>query len=530
MRAKHNPQSPILFDYLGRKLASSGYISSGSSRRSMRGWNPSALSADADTIPKLEEMRASSRDLIMNSPIAAAAVDKYKTHVVGYGLTLQARIDSKFLKLTAEQAEEWEQNVEREFRIWAENNDCDAERTCDFYQLQTLSYISKLSSGDVFYLPMSIPRPGSVYDLRIKILEADMVSNPLGKIDDETIAGGVEVDTDGAPVAYHISKRHPGGLGFFNNDWVRIEAFAKRTGFRQVFHIYDKLRPGQRRGVPLLAPVIETLKQATRLSEAELMAAVVSSFFTVFVKTSSGSTDILGNGISTDRQVSKPNENDDDKNVYEMGPGNIISLADEEEVQIADAKRPNAAYDPFFSSMMKQVGTAIGMPYEVLISHFESSYSAARAALLEAYKSCNMHRVVNVERQFCKPIYRMWLLESVLKRRIEAPGFIDSIATREAWSGSRWLGQGQGQINPVVETKAAVMRIQSRLSTYSKETALIDGDDWDSMSDRGAREERLVTEKYGAPTVVDGTKDKDLKDQEDKEDQEDNSDNSQEDK
>ena len=49
--------------------------------------------------------------------------------------------------------------------------------------------------------------------------------------------------------------------------------------------IFDSERAEQYRGVPYLAPVIESLKQLTRYTEAELMSAVVSSFFTAFVKT-----------------------------------------------------------------------------------------------------------------------------------------------------------------------------------------------------------------------------------------------------
>ena len=37
--------------------------------------------------------------------------------------------------------------------------------------------------------------------------------------------------------------------------------------------------------MPLLAPIIETLKQLGRYTDAELMAAVVSGMYTVFIET-----------------------------------------------------------------------------------------------------------------------------------------------------------------------------------------------------------------------------------------------------
>ena len=48
--------------------------------------------------------------------------------------------------------------------------------------------------------------------------------------------------------------------------------------------IMNRERIGQRRGVPFLAQVIEALKQLGRYTDAELVAAVVSGMFTVFIR------------------------------------------------------------------------------------------------------------------------------------------------------------------------------------------------------------------------------------------------------
>ncbi len=62
------------------------------------------------------------------------------------------------------------------------------------------------------------------------------------------------------------------------------EAYGKRTGRRNVLHLMCRERIDQRRGVPFLAPVIESLKQLGRYTDAELVAAVVSGMFTVFIE------------------------------------------------------------------------------------------------------------------------------------------------------------------------------------------------------------------------------------------------------
>lgn len=45
--------------------------------------------------------------------------------------------------------------------------------------------------------------------------------------------------------------------------------------------------------------------------------------------------------------------------------------------------RPNPNFDPFVIAVLKQIGAALEIPYEILIMAFSSNYSASRAAILE---------------------------------------------------------------------------------------------------------------------------------------------------
>jgi capsid protein len=55
-------------------------------KTSMRNFNPSAGSADSDAIGDLPTLRARSRDLGRNAPIARGARNTSKTNIVGGGL------------------------------------------------------------------------------------------------------------------------------------------------------------------------------------------------------------------------------------------------------------------------------------------------------------------------------------------------------------------------------------------------------------------------------------------------------------
>ena len=462
-------------------------------RKSLMGWLSRGSDADSDIVDNIETLRTRSRDLFMGSALSAGALKTVRTNVVGSGLALNAQIDAKYLGLTDEQAREWEANVEREWKLWAETVDCDAERRQTFYQLQSLVLLSALMSGDVFVTMPFIKRAGSVYDLRIGLIEADRVCNPQNQTDLKAdIHGGVEVDEYGAAVAYWVAKYNPNStprhVKALQNDWKRVLAFGTTTGRRNILHIMaDVERPAQRRGVPMLAPVIESLKQLTRYSEAELMAAVVAGMFTVFVKTNSPNTP-LGQMFDPSMQVDAK-----DPNSYELGNGAIVTLEDGEEVQIANPNRPNACFDGFVTAVLRQVGTALEIPYELLIKNFQSSYSASRGALLEAWKMFRMRREWIIS-NFCQPVYEEWLTEAVLKGRIDAPGFLADPAIRAAWCGAEWYGDCQGQLDPKKEAEAAKIRVEEGFSTREREAAELTGLKYENICAVRKREEEMRKE------------------------------------
>lgn len=471
-------------------VLNSGYSRHGASqhKKSLLGWISKGASADEDIADNIEKLRERSRDLFMGTPIATGALKTVRTNVVGAGLRLNAQIDHEYLGLTEDQADQWEREAEREFALWAENQDCDAARMCTFGQLQSLALLSALMSGDVFATLPVLPRPGRVYDLRVALIESDRVCDPTDKPGAKgDIVAGIEVDECGAPLACWIAKNHPNAslrLGKNpRNEWKRVPVFGARTGRRNILHIVqDMERPGQRRGAPLLSPVIESLKQLGRYTDAELMAAVVSGMFTVFIKSDTPQTP-LGEVVPLAEQMDA-----NDQNSYELGNGAIIGLGENEDISTANPGRPNTAFDGFVMSICRQIGAALELPYELLVKHFTSSYSASRAALLEAWKMFRMRRHWLVQ-TFCQPIYEEWLAEAVAKGRINAPGFFEDPAIRAAWCGADWYGPAQGQLDPLKEANAARVRVEEEFSTREREAAELTGMSFERIHSVRSREE-----------------------------------------
>ena len=458
-----------------------GYTGARRDRRQTKEWNTVGGSADAVSLDDLPVLRDRSRDLLRNAPLATGAVNTLVTNIIGTGLRPQSHIDRTALRqyLKSDDAmEKWESEAERIFAMWAGNADCDITRGQTFTELQALILRSCLESGDVFVLRKYRERKDNPFGTSLQIVEADRVATP-DSTNDKVIAG-VEIDTDGAPSAYHILNNHPDDHNSEMGESAKVPAFDT-DGRRQVLHIFTRTRPGLTRGIPYLAPVIESLKQLDRYTEAEIMAAVISSMFTIFVKSETeGGLDPLASNA--------PKGND-----YKLSPGAILDLQSGEDIQIANPNRPNQAFDGFVQSILRQVGVALEIPFEILIKHFTASYSAAQAALVEAWKTFSTRRKW-IATQFCQPVYEMVITEAIAKGFLEAPGFFADPFVRAAYLGADWIGPPRGQIDQLKEIRAAEHRVRLGVSTLEEETAIITGGSWEVKHTQRVREHKLRTD------------------------------------
>ena len=224
--------------------------------------------------------------------------------------------------------------------------------------------------------------------------------------------------------------------------------------------------------------------------DAELVAAVVSGMFTVFIEKSSNSGEdmALGEIIPESEQISSTQTVSND---IEIGNGSIIDLEEGEKANPVTPGRPNANFDGFVVAISRQIGAALEIPYELLVKNFTASYSASRGALLEAWKSFSTYRNW-LAKDFCQPIYEEWLAEAVAKGRIIAPGFFSDVSIRKAYSGAEWNGPAQGLLNPVQEVQAAEMRVNNGFSTRARESREMNGSDFYKNARQRKREEAIM--------------------------------------
>lgn len=199
--------------------SATGYGNHGASTtlNSMVGWLVGGGSAEDDIDLHGATLRQRSRDLYAGGGLARSGPATLTTNVVAWGIQPKPKINGAALGLSDEQCDEWERNALKEFKLWADNPMCDAERSKNFWTMQQLAFRSELVSGDCFALFGMKENKRTPYKTVIRILEADRVCTPDTSGDSESketesggrIIDGIEISKEGEVIRYHIANRHP---------------------------------------------------------------------------------------------------------------------------------------------------------------------------------------------------------------------------------------------------------------------------------------------------------------------------------
>lgn len=502
VRAARRMEARMNMAVAGEFFSSAGGYD-GANPRAMGG--PAAFPSDADSaMIGLDEIRSNSRDAVRNQPIAGAVVNTTDLNVLGTGLTLHSRIDREVLNLSDDDADAFQRHVERRWKLWAGSKSCDLERKLTFHGHCHLALRSRIVNGESLTLLPVKPLDGLSNPLRLQAIESDRLCNPLGTITNKRLVNGIEKDEDGAAQRYWIMRSHPGNFLYINPDfykWDPYEAFNPYTGLPNVVHWFRTERAGQTRGLPMLGPILEPLKDLSRMTKAELKRAVVSAMFTVFIKSNSNQTamaNMPGSPYATQHGPMGVAYGAKDRSAattgnIKLGYGAVVGLGRDQEIQLADPKLPNANFDPFWQGILRQVGMQIGIPFEVLIKHYSSSYSASRAAMEDAWSFFEF-MLFEMTENHCDPIFAVWFAGEVAQKTIHAPGFFSDLMIRAAWLGHEWIGPTKPILDPVKEITAAERRMAMGITTAEEETAAYSNTSWAAKQPTRVREREMRNE------------------------------------
>ena len=466
------------------------------SAKELLSWRPLRHSADMELDGELSTLVARSRDLIRNNGIASGAIQTLVDNVVGNGLKLVSIPGHRILGLDIDYLEEWARKVESLWRIWSESVYCDAARKLNFNSQTALIFRSVIENGEALALVLWRENSANPFATCFQLLEPDRLSNPDFKQNSEFLRDGIEINQYGEAENYWISKYYPNDYyyGQGANTWQKIAAQTP-FGRKLILHVHHPERIGQNRGKPLFTSIMPLFKMLDHYERSELKASVVNAMIAAFIETPMDSESIAEMfGESVDDYLEKRK----DWSVKLEG-GSIIPVFPGDKVSAFTPSRPNSSYAAFVENVLRHIGTGLNIPLELLMKDFsKTNYSSARAALIEAWRFFNGRRswIINY---WAKPVFELWLEESVNRGLIEAPNFYEKKA---AWCRCKWIGPGRGWVDPVKEAQASQIRMESGLSTLEDECAS-QGLDWEEVLMQRVRELKRMRE-LGLSTSGDG--------------------------
>lgn len=474
------------------------YVAGGDTSDAMVHFQPPHQSADGEVLRNRRKVTARARDLSRNNGWAAGGIAKEVDSVIGAAFRPLLKPDWQALGLSPDWATEFKRAVEARWRSYADDprKMCDATRAQTAGQMFGMAYRNYLTEGDALgILGWKPDRPTRTV---LRVVDPDLLSMPDGTPETSRFRAGVELDRDGAAVAYHFRQGHPKSL-YADVREMRHRRFARDTdwGRPRVLHFFDKMRDGQTRGMSRLAPVVETLRMEHQYSRVELQAAILNAVLAAYIKTPMGPEamdEMFGDGDASGFLTMQADRTKfyAERNGIHMGDAKLTMLYPSDEIGMVETARPAAQFADFSSAVLRQIASGLGISYEQLASDWsKTNYSSARAAMVEIWRGWTARRV-SFAQGFCQPFFMAWLEEEIDFGRIElprgAPPFAENWA---AYSRAKWIGPGRGFVDPVKEVQAAAMRVALGLSTLEEEAAELTGSDW---TDNVAQIEREIAD------------------------------------
>ncbi|MDF3606213.1 phage portal protein [Paracoccus sp. DMF-8] len=308
-------------------------------------------------------------------------------------------------------------------------------------------------------------RIGAVGDLCPKLIPADQIDASLTRDlgNGARIIAGIEFDADDEVTAYHILREAPGAAFASYGDTLRIPAV-------DMLHIYDRLFPGQVRGLSWLAPVLLKLRDRDEASDALLMQLKTASLLTGFIKTMDGSTDGYAGDVSGNAL-----------NVA-LEPGAMRILPGGTDVTFSQPGQGLTQAIEFLRAQDREIAAGVGMTFEQLTGDLgEANYSSARVGLLDFRRRAEMLQINLIEMQFLRPLWLRWLAVREMAGMTPAgEAGVSSFPVRFVPPGWQW-------VDPRNEVEADVAAIAAGLKSR-EEVVAGRGRDIDELDAERARD------------------------------------------
>lgn len=433
-----------------------------------------------------------SKRLYNDSPIPHAIIDTLTRYVIGTGLTPKSAPDRKYLGWSVEEGNEFTREAESFFYLITGSSDFDFYGKDNFLTLQQEAFKTILISGDLL-LHRTYSDKSRRYKPYIQLIPGDWVRN-ADMNDTKRNTGGVLFDERGKEIGYEIAQTDDNRLDTFSSK--KVSRYNSRTHFKEFDLIkLQSQQSGLIRGIPLLNPVKESILLVTSFERSYVTKALVQSLMTVFLESEQQTSSMLS-GMDAIKEAAMPKSQNNDiemGNDIELGPGIVVRLAPGEKANVAESKIDGADYETFINKNLDIIGAgAGGVPRELILQSFNSSYSASKGTLASAEKGFAIYRS-EFQAKFNKPVWEQVVDYGIRIGAVRMPkGYLDDPLVRMAALNCKWIGPTPVALDPVKEVQAMKLAVDARFTTMEQAIQQLNGGNFDETQDRIDRERERV--------------------------------------
>ena len=449
------------------------YDAAGGSGRRSRAWRVGSFGPNAALTYALDELRRKSRDQTRKNPHARSIVDRMVSNLVGTGIKPQsiARIDTTGMtkakaKAADKRAEEFRAAVASLFWDWVD--EADSTGAHDFYGLQAIAARGMVEGGETFIrLRSRRLSDGLVVPLQLQVIEGDHCDH-LKNDPTNRIWQGIQFDGKGARTGYWLTRDHPGDAIMSGG----VLNAAKVVPAEDVCHLFRALRPGQQRGEPWLAPVLQALYDLQNYLNAEQIRKNVATLIAGFIKR-------VGDGQNP---VGSSDADEEGTGDLAWEPGTLQVLEDDEDITWSNPPDSPTGFEQYVRVALRSIATGAGTLYEILSGDYgQLNDRTLRAALNDFRRSIEALQHALLVFQFCRPVYRRFIDYALLSGALKLP---EGMTRRQAYA-VKWTPQAFAYIHPVQDIEAKQMKVRSGFSTRSAEVSA-DGQDAEAIDAENA--------------------------------------------
>jgi len=412
-------------------------------------WEAPTTSSNQGVLSNLTTLRGRSRAANRNDGYAKGVIDNLVSECVGTGIKPQSQgpIDYKVPHPITGEMVPFRHALQA---LWALSAlEMDADGLNDTYGQQCQVARGWFEGGEMFgRLRFRRKEDGLRVPFQVQALEPEMCPHTHTVIGGGTrIRAGIEFNAIGQRIRYWF---HPARPEYDDFD----QSLLKPIDASYVLHLYDPLRAGQLRGIPLLTQALVSLYELDKYDDATLLRQQLANLFVGFLKTNPSAdngTDTPLTGGKVPTVAGRP--------ALKFRPGVINELKPGEELSWSNPPGPNG-YEHFMRQQLLGVAAATGVPYEVITKDMRGVSDRVMRIILQLFRrSIQAHQYHRLVFMWCQPVWDAWVDRVFLSGALPIP--IEYVENPDKWRAVKWSPQAWPYMHPLQDVQANKMAVRS---------------------------------------------------------------------